>query len=261
MPIINDRTTSFNLALPNLDNRLEDDVPRIREALLAIDVALADAFDDIVSHGHGLAVAGGASGFMSGADKTKLNAALVLADLTKSAVGLSNVENVAPADLPVSTATATAIANAVAGISVTKSAVGLGNADNTSDADKPVSTAQATAISNAVANINLSNPTVTAQILVDAATTNWNMNLGHVARWSIGATNRNLNITNQKDGVAYVLRVTLGTPATMTPNWPANWRWQFGTVPDFTASAKFMVTLQWIPEDNVFWAFAGPGFS
>lgn len=60
-------------------------------------------------------------------------------------------------DLPISTATQTAIDAADAGIAahiadvanphqVTKTQVGLGNADNTSDANKPVSTAQATAI-------------------------------------------------------------------------------------------------------------------
>lgn len=60
-------------------------------------------------------------------------------------------------DLPISTATQTAIDAADADIAahiadvanpheVTKTQVGLGNADNTSDANKPVSTAQATAI-------------------------------------------------------------------------------------------------------------------
>lgn len=60
-------------------------------------------------------------------------------------------------DLPISTATQTAIDAADADIAahiadvanpheVTKAQVGLGNADNTSDANKPVSTAQATAI-------------------------------------------------------------------------------------------------------------------
>jgi hypothetical protein len=75
--------------------------------------------------------------------------------ISKSMVGLSNVDNTSDANKPVSTAQATAIGlkanlasptftGTVQGIS--KSMVGLSNVNNTSDADKPVSTAQATAI-------------------------------------------------------------------------------------------------------------------
>jgi len=79
--------------------------------------------------------------------------------LSKSDVGLGNVDNTSDVNKPVSTAQATAIAlkaniasptftGTVSGI--TKSMVGLGNVDNTSDANKPVSTAQATAINTAI---------------------------------------------------------------------------------------------------------------
>jgi|GEM_PF-6408856 len=80
--------------------------------------------------------------------------------VTKSQVGLGNVDNTADADKPVSAAQQTAIdAKADADVvnahlsavnnphSVTKSQVGLGSVDNTADADKPVSAAQQTAIS------------------------------------------------------------------------------------------------------------------
>jgi hypothetical protein len=40
MPIINDRTTHYNLALPNQNNVLQDDVARLREALTSVDAAL-----------------------------------------------------------------------------------------------------------------------------------------------------------------------------------------------------------------------------
>lgn len=40
MPIINDRTTHYNLALPNQNNVLRDDVARLREALTSVDSAL-----------------------------------------------------------------------------------------------------------------------------------------------------------------------------------------------------------------------------
>jgi hypothetical protein len=78
--------------------------------------------------------------------------------ITKSMVGLGNVDNTSDANKPVSTAAQTAldlkapIANptftgTVAGI--TKSMVGLGSVDNTADTAKPVSTSQATAIATA----------------------------------------------------------------------------------------------------------------
>jgi len=75
--------------------------------------------------------------------------------ITKSDVGLSNVDNTSDANKPVSTATQSALdlkaplasptfTGTVSG--VTKSMVGLGNVDNTSDANKPVSTATQSAL-------------------------------------------------------------------------------------------------------------------
>ena len=94
---------------------------------------------------------------------TKVSTAV--AALTKSSVGLGNVDNTADASKPVSTAQQTALdaklstaaaattyapiesptfTGTVAGI--TKTHVGLANVDNTSDANKPVSTATQTAL-------------------------------------------------------------------------------------------------------------------
>jgi hypothetical protein len=75
--------------------------------------------------------------------------------ITKSDVGLDNVDNSSDANKPVSTATQSALdlkapiasptfTGTVSG--VTKSHVGLGNVDNTSDANKQVSTATQTAL-------------------------------------------------------------------------------------------------------------------
>lgn len=82
--------------------------------------------------------------------------------LTKSDVGLSNVDNTSDTNKPVSTATQTALDTkepAVAAGTTTqyyrgdkswqaldKAVVGLGNVDNTSDTDKPISTATQTAL-------------------------------------------------------------------------------------------------------------------
>ena len=75
--------------------------------------------------------------------------------ITKSDVGLANVDNTTDANKPVSTAAQTALdlkapiasptfTGTVTG--VTKAHVGLGNVDNTSDASKPISTATQTAL-------------------------------------------------------------------------------------------------------------------
>lgn len=91
--------------------------------------------------------------------------------VTKTQVGLSNVDNTSDANKPVSTAQATAIADAKsAGTTaqtsianhiadkanphtVTKAQVGLGNVDNTSDLNKPVSTATQSAINTKATEI------------------------------------------------------------------------------------------------------------
>ena len=80
--------------------------------------------------------------------------------VTKEQVGLGNVENLAPADLPISNAVQEALdnlTNSVVNYTVngykisenpvlTKADIGLGNADNTSDLDKPISTATQAAL-------------------------------------------------------------------------------------------------------------------
>jgi len=79
--------------------------------------------------------------------------------VTKTQIGLGNVDNTTDANKPVSTAQQTALdlkaniasptfTGTVSGID--KTMVGLGNVDNTSDLDKPVSTATTTAIGNAI---------------------------------------------------------------------------------------------------------------
>lgn len=99
--------------------------------------------------------------------------------LTKSDVGLSNVDNTSDANKPVSTATATSIATKEPTIAAgttgqyyrgdktwqthDKSSVGLGNVDNTSDANKPISSATQTALNGKAA---LSHTHSSADILV-----------------------------------------------------------------------------------------------
>ena len=90
--------------------------------------------------------------------------------ITKSMVGLGNVDNTSDADKPVSNAQSTALglkANLASPtftgtvVGITSSMVGLGNVDNTSDADKPVSTAQSIALG---LKANLASPTFTGTV-------------------------------------------------------------------------------------------------
>lgn len=82
-------------------------------------------------------------------------------EVTKSQVGLGNVDNTSDLDKPVSTAQQAAISAVQANLnthtentdnphSVTKAQVGLGNVDNTSDKDKPVSDAQSVELAKKV---------------------------------------------------------------------------------------------------------------
>jgi hypothetical protein len=107
--------------------------------------------------------------------------------VTKSHVGLGNVNNTADADKPVSTATQTALdakaplasptfTGTVSGI--TKTHVGLGNVDNTTDAGKPVSTATQTALD---LKANLDGPTFTGTVVLPSTTS-----IGNVTAAEIG---------------------------------------------------------------------------
>jgi hypothetical protein len=106
---------------------------------------------------------------------TKISTAV--AALTKSSVGLANVDNTSDANKPVSTATQTALdlkaplanptfTGTVAG--VTKAHVGLGSVDNTADADKPVSSATQTALD---AKLALAGGTMTGALTLSGAPT------------------------------------------------------------------------------------------
>lgn len=103
--------------------------------------------------------------------------------ITKSMVGLSNVDNTTDVDKPISSSTQTAL-DAKASVNnptftgtvsgVTKSMVGLGNVDNTSDVDKPVSSATQTLI-NLKAPLN--NPNFTGTVV---GVTKTHVGLGNV---------------------------------------------------------------------------------
>ena len=132
--------------LTALDNRVRFDAaqtltaPQKTQALANIGAA-AD------THGHAAATTG-APGFMSAADKTKLDGVAASANnyVHPTTDGNRHVPATAAGDVNEFLKSNSVAGGAPAWAVVTKTDVGLGNVDNTSDASKPVSTAQATAI-------------------------------------------------------------------------------------------------------------------
>lgn len=107
----------------------------------------------------------------------------------------------------------------------------------------------------------IKNPTNTEVVLTDGATVNWDMDLGHVAKWTITATGRTFATpTNQKVGGQYVLYLTLNTPSTMTPTWPASILWPYGTPPDLTTSSLTVISLVWSSTLSKFLGSYTPGY-
>jgi hypothetical protein len=139
--------------------------------------------------------------------------------ITKSMVGLGNVDNTSDANKPVSTAAQSALdlkanlngptfTGTVSGI--TKSMVGLGNVDNTTDAGKPISTATQTALD---LKAPLSNPTFTGTV---SGVTKAHVGLGNVDNTTDAA--KPVSTATQ---TALDLKANLASPAlTGTPTAP-----------------------------------------
>jgi hypothetical protein len=117
---------------------------------------------------------------LNGSGVTSVNTRTGAVTLTKTDVGLANVDNTTDANKPVSSATLTALnlkaplasptfTGTVSGI--TKAMVGLSNVDNTSDANKPISTDTQTALdakANAALTLNAQTGTTYTTVLADA---------------------------------------------------------------------------------------------
>ena len=158
----NDDTTAVHgIANTALLETLSGAQAKADAAQSAATLAAATAADSkIATHNSDTTDVHGIADTAALATKTYADGAVstAVAALTKSSVGLANVDNTSDANKPVSTAAQTALdlkaplanptfTGTVAGI--TKSMVGLGSVDNTADSAKPVSTAQATAIATA----------------------------------------------------------------------------------------------------------------
>ena len=134
--------------------------------------------------------------------------------VTKTHVGLGNVDNTADASKPVSTAQQTALdlkanlsgptfTGTVGGI--TKSMVGLGNVDNTADTAKPVSTAQQTALD---LKANLSGATFTGAVAGTSLTLSGDL--------TVNGTTTTLNSTELSVDDKNIVIGAVATPSDVT---------------------------------------------
>jgi hypothetical protein len=188
-----------------------------------------------------------------------------VAGITKSMVGLSNVDNTSDVNKPISSATQTALdaklasatasntyetitnvalkapiadptfTGTVAGI--TKSMVGLGSVDNTADTSKPVSTAQQTALD---LKSNLSGPTFTGTVTLPSTTS-----IGNVSSTEIGYVDGvTSSIQTQLDGKdSSEQSMTIALSDEATPITAGNAK--------LTMRAPFAITLTKIPRASL----------
>jgi len=158
--------------------------------------------------------------------------------ITKSMVGLANVDNTSDANKPVSSATQTALdaklASATAASTyapiasptftgtvsgVTKSMVGLGNVDNTADTAKPVSTATQTALNlkaplaspTFTGTVVLPTGTITSTMILDGTIVNADINNSAAIAWTKIASSSTVSETElgYLDGVTSAIQTQL----------------------------------------------------
>jgi hypothetical protein len=170
--------------------------------------------------------------------------------LTKTDVGLANVDNTSDANKPVSTAQATSIATKEPTIAagttaqfwrgdkswqtLNSTAVGLGSVDNTSDVNKPVSTATTTQLN---LKANLAGPTFTGTVSGITATM---VGLGNVTNTSDAA--KPVSTAQQ---TALDLKANLASPAfTGTPTGITKTHVGLGSVDNTADTAKPVSTAQ-----------------
>jgi hypothetical protein len=188
-----------------------------------------------------------------------------VAGITKSMVGLSDVNNTTDANKPISSATQTALdaklASATASTTyetitnvalkapianptftgtvagVTKSMVGLGSVDNTTDAAKPVSTAQQTALD---LKANLSGPTFTGTVTLPSTTSIGNASSTEIG-YLDGVTSAIQTQLDAKDSSEQSMTIALSDEATPIT----------AGVSKLTFRAPFAMTLTKIPRASL----------
>lgn len=216
------------VGLSNVDNTSDADKPISTAQQTALDGKAA------ASHTHADATTG-ASGLMSGADKTKLGG--IATGATANATD-AQLRDRATHTGSQAISTVTGLQTALDGKaatghthSYTAADVGLGNVNNTSDANKPVSTAQQTAmdvISRGAYN------TVSGGVI----------DLSLASGKYVLTVNGNVTVSFSNAHATYREAVLIELTYTSgTVTWPAAITWKGGTPPALTAGKKTWITL------------------
>ena len=211
-----------------------------KDAILGMQVATGVAGSSVTWNGTTLTVPQGVQG-IKGDSVTDVSSSKVGKTTTVNVYVEGALENAFTVldgtDGEVSTAQ---LNTAIAGI--TKTSLGLANVDNTSDADKPVSTAQATAIAlkadTGHSHTALTGLTVTGlkETSVAMAANDIDLATGNLFTKTIsGATTLTVSNVPASGTVGYfILKLTNGGAGAVT--YPSGTKWSKGTAPTLTAS-------------------------
>jgi hypothetical protein len=149
---------------------------------------------------------------------------------------------------------------------ITKSMVGLGNVDNTTDAGKPVSTAVQTALD---LKAPLASPTFTGTVtaqnykltvpssITSGETTTIDLSTGNIFKINLGTSITTLTINNAQPGT-YILEFIQG--GSRTVSFPGGWRWSGGSAPTITATADKIDIVTLVYDGTTYFASAVQNF-
>jgi hypothetical protein len=99
------------------------------------------------------------------------------------------------------------------------------------------------------------------QTLTDAATINWDVSLGNIAKVTLGGNRVFANPTNLRDG-SYVLHIIQdGTGSRTITSWGANFKWLGGVVPTLTTTIGARDILSFTAENGILYGSLLPAFS
>lgn len=158
----------------------------------------------------------------------------------------------------------TSVNGSVGAVFLTKSSVGLSNVDNTADADKPVSSAQASALA---AKAPIASPSFTATATfqgvretVATATTGTAYTVSIAAQSILILTltgNCVFTFPAASAGAQFTLLITQDATGSRTITWPSSVRWASGTPPTITATAGRTDVISFISDGTYWIGFVG----
>jgi len=145
---------------------------------------------------------------------------------------------------------------------LTKTQVGLANVDNTADIAKPVSTAQQTALDLKAPKLNpiLTNGNETTQTLISGASISWDMNSGGFATVTLDINATMAAPTNLKNGGSYILIVKQDAIGSRTLAYDLVFKFPGGTAPTLSTTANAVDILTFLSDGTNLYGVAQEDF-